>query len=67
MGAGLDAVTAFLPDSHECAARGRRWTAAEAEALLPTGMTASAVIEQIITRYASPQHWWRSAWSCTGT
>ncbi len=61
----VDAVNSFLPPQQRWSAHSRRWTVTEAEAMLPDGMTATTVIEPLTTRYTSPDHWWRCAWTHT--
>jgi SAM-dependent methyltransferase len=63
----FEAVNAFLPPDLPLDLRRlaypRRWSAAEAEQMLPPDMDVSTAIEPVITCYMSASHWWASAWT----
>jgi SAM-dependent methyltransferase len=59
----FDAVDSFLPAGQRWSDTAGHWTVTKAEAMLPAGMTATTVIEQLTTRYTDTEHWWKLAWA----
>jgi 2-polyprenyl-3-methyl-5-hydroxy-6-metoxy-1,4-benzoquinol methylase len=59
----VEAVDSFLPAGQRWSDCARRWTVTDAEALLPTGMTASTIIEPLTTHYTDSEHWWQLSWT----
>lgn len=58
-----DTVDSFLDPPDRWSAMRKPWVTQTVQALFPPGMDVKTTVEPLVTRYQSPEQWWRSSMS----